>query len=243
MTNLLDLFPNPDDLLALEPEELGEVLLGVIPGVSQSSGFLHGDLLAQVTPTSGRGYDRGPKFDRVSMALSEAMSWLETQGLIARNLEQQSHPWFRLTRRATNLRTAADIAAYRMGRTLPAELLQPELADKVRHLFLRGDYDTAVFQAFKEVEMAVRDAGGYEYDLPAVKMMRRAFDPENGPLTDMETVAGEREAVSALFAGAMGHVKNPPSHREVNNDRANAARLITFASYLLDYAAVRTVSR
>jgi hypothetical protein len=43
----------------------------------------------------------------------------------------------------------------------------------------------------------------------------------------------EREAMSALFAGAMGHCKNPSSHREVDMDRVSAARLIAFASYLL----------
>jgi hypothetical protein len=35
--------------------------------------------------------------------------------------------------------------------------LHPSNTTRVNATFLRGDYDTAVFQAFKEVEVAVRD--------------------------------------------------------------------------------------
>ena len=36
MPSLLDVFPNPDDLLALEPEELGGGLLEAVPDVMQN---------------------------------------------------------------------------------------------------------------------------------------------------------------------------------------------------------------
>jgi hypothetical protein len=32
----------------------------------------------------------------------------------------------------------------------------------------------------------------------------------------------------------MGHAKNPPGHRDVNHTRVDAARLIVFASHLLE---------
>jgi hypothetical protein len=64
--------------------------------------------------------------------------------------------------------------------------------------------------------------------------MREAFHPDRGKLTDKTDVTAEREALAALFAGAMGYCKNPGSHRDVKLDRQNAARLIIFASYLLD---------
>ena len=44
----------------------------------------------------------------------------------------------------------------------------------------------------------------------------------------------EREAMQALFAGAIGHAKNPNGHRDVAVKAEAAARLIIFASHLLD---------
>ena len=69
--------------------------------------------------------------------------------------------------------------------------------------------------------------------------MHRAFQPENGPLRDKAAVAAERQAEMLLFAGAIGHAKNPPSHRDVAMDRVQAVRLIAFASHLLDIVEIR----
>jgi len=77
--------------------------------------------------------------------------------------------------------------AYRKGHILPTDLLQPTLAEKVQPLFLRGDHDVAVFQSFKEVEVAVRSAANkkganYPDDLVGVTLMRKAFHPETRPV-------------------------------------------------------------
>lgn len=235
MPTLLEIFPDARQLLALEPEELAGVLIEILPGVSQSAGFMIDSLTAQVFPPhphlQGRGYGHGIS-EEVVLAFAEALSWLETQGLIVRNPTQPA-PWYMVTRRARAVKTRADLEAFRKGRTLPIDLLQASLAQKVHHLFLRGDHDTAVFQAFKEVEIAVRKAGNYPNDLLGVNLMRAAFHPDKGPLSDMTLVHAEREAEMHLFSGACGHAKNPPSHRDVNHNRQEAARLIVFASHLL----------
>ena len=231
MATLLEIFPDARQLLALEPEELAGVLVEMIPGISQSAGFGVENLTSQVFPPQGGGYGPGI-FQEVVLVIAEALSWLETQGLIMQNPTQPAL-WYLLTRRGRALKTRADLDAFRKGRTLPLDLLQEFLANKVHHLFLRGDHDTAVFQAFKEVEIAVRKAGNYHNDLLGVNLMRAAFHPDKGPLSDKTLVPGERESEMHLFSGACGHAKNPPSHRDVNHSRQEAARLIVFASHLL----------
>jgi hypothetical protein len=106
-------------------------------------------------------------------------------------------------------------------------------------LFRRGDYDVAVLQAFKEVEIAVRKAAnvkgaGYADSEIGVPLMRKAFHPDSGPLTDKNLITAEREAEMHLFAGAIGHAKNPPSRRDFAITAQEAARLIIFASYRLN---------
>lgn len=98
--------------------------------------------------------------------------------------------------------------------------------------FMRGEYDVAVFQAMKAVEIAVREASGSS-EL-GVKLMRDAFRPDNGPLTDRSTEKGEQEARMSLFAGAIGSFKNPQSHRDVNlEDAGEAMEVIMLANHLL----------
>ncbi len=98
---------------------------------------------------------------------------------------------------------------------------------------MRGDHDTAVFQAFRDVEVAVRNAGSFSGELVGVNLMRQAFKPDGGPLTDTEALIAEREALASLFAGAIGSYKNPQSHRHGILDAAEAAKMIILASHLM----------
>ena len=64
--------------------------------------------------------------------------------------------------------------------------------------------------------------------------MRAAFHPERGPLTDTTLPVAEREALMALFAGAIGSYKNPTSHRTVLiSDPVEAGEMLFLASHLL----------
>jgi len=65
-------------------------------------------------------------------------------------------------------------------------------------------------------------------------MIKRAFNPETGPLTDHKVDVAEREASRDLFAGAIGSYKNPHSHRhEPIESPREAAEIILLASHLL----------
>ena len=111
--------------------------------------------------------------------------------------------------------------------------LHRKIAQKVWSMFLQGNYGPAVLQAFKEVEIAVREAGNYAESDHGIPLMRKAFHKDNGNLTDANQPSGEQEAIGHLFAGAMGYCRNPLGHREVNLTAEEAVELIFLASYLL----------
>jgi hypothetical protein len=64
--------------------------------------------------------------------------------------------------------------------------------------------------------------------------MRKAFDKQTGPLTELSQPEAERDALAHLFAGAIGSYKNPHSHRTVTiKDPREAQEMVLFASRLL----------
>jgi uncharacterized protein (TIGR02391 family) len=116
---------------------------------------------------------------------------------------------------------------------LPRETLHPVVVEKVFAPYLRGDYETAVFAAFKEVEIAVRIGAALPVNVIGVELMRQAFHEATGALTDPDQPKGEREALAHLFAGAIGSYKNPNSHRRVAIEPSEAAEMIVLASHLM----------
>ena len=136
------------------------------------------------------------------------------------------------------MKTRLDLDDYRKRARFPKDLLHSTLAEKVWSLYLRGDYDTAVFQAFKEAEVAVRSAGGYSDSDYGKDLMRRAFRPSNesppGPLSDSSEPLEEQKSLQELFAGAYGRVRNPTAHRHgVLTDPTEAFEMLVIASHLL----------
>ena len=216
-------------LLSLEPEELAGIVLEYLNSLSptESSQLNRSNFslphTVQEYPTDYQ--------ERISQALMEAWVWLEREGLIAPK-PGIGGEWVFITRRGKLLEKAVDLEAYRKSDMLPKHLLDPRIAHKVWSTFIRGDYDTAVFQAFKEVEVAVRNAGNFLLTDIGVDLMRKAFG-RDGPLTDSSSPMAERESLSHLFAGAIGSYKNPNSHRNVTIDPTEAVEMIVLASHLL----------
>ena len=99
---------------------------------------------------------------------------------------------------------------------------------------MRGAYDIAVLQVMKTVEVAVRQAAAGHpcTELLGVKLMRAAFAPDGGPLTDATTDSGERHAWNySLGRSAAIRIL---THRDVNlDDPAEAMETILLANHLL----------
>jgi uncharacterized protein (TIGR02391 family) len=172
----------------------------------------------------------------------EAWAWLETSGCLAQ-LPRSDTGFFFVTRRGHQLAERSDTAVFTRSQTLPRHLLHPTIEQKVYSSFLRGEYDSAVFEAFKQVEVAIRAAGAYDNTEIGVSLARKAFNTDTGPLTDTTVVNAERQALSDLVAGAIGSYKNPHSHRNVTiADASEAAEIVILASHLLKIVDARNAT-
>jgi uncharacterized protein (TIGR02391 family) len=222
---------DPERLLELEPEELAGVVLQYLNSLDPSAGGTLHRYNFSINPSTVEGY-AGEYHEPIRRALMEAWVWLEREGLLAPKPGDHGGFLF-VTRRGQTVATPEKLAAYRRANLLPRGLLHPSLVQSVWATFLRGDYDTAVFQAFKTVEVQDRRAADLGLDVIGVDLMRKAFSVPNGPLTDQSVERGEQQALSDLFAGAIGSYKNSTSHRALTIEPVEAVEMIILASHLL----------
>ena len=224
-------FPPLETTLQLEPEELAIPLLKCL---IQSQESESGNLNLHNFVISGELHKyAGEEYKTVAAIVTESWVWLENELMLAPTPGKERQ-WLYVTERGKKLASESNIARYRTAQIIPPNSLDPVLASRVLPLFIRGDYDTAVFQAFKEVEIRVRLAASLDDGLVGVPLMRTAFHTDTGGLTDKERHVAERQATSDLFAGAIGLFKNPSSHRDVNwDDPIECAELIYLANHLL----------
>lgn len=236
MATLISIIPDVNVLLALAPEELAEVVLR-LASERQQNGLIHSQALASDIhgqPGVADGYPQNQKQD-AELALAEAWNWLTVQGLlIPEPGVNGNNGWMRLSRRARTVLANGSFSTYARSLAFPKALLHPTIADEVWLDIVRGDLDTAVFKAFRAVEVAVREAGQFADTDIGTPLMRKAFDKTAGPLSDMQQPEAEREALAHLFAGAIGSYKNPHSHRTVSiSDATEAQEMVVLASHLL----------
>jgi hypothetical protein len=213
MYELTRIIPDAEVLLALEPEELGAKILFVLRKRTDSNSNrsqqalllsnLLGELWPGTFPYTGHGQQPYPpqRREEINLAISEAWAWLTAQGLLVPSptASASGHDWRVLSRRAYRFENEAEFTRFAFARILPKDALHSRISNTVWSAFMRGEFDVAAFQAMKAVEVAVREASGLPQDLLGVKLMRKAFDPKDGPLTDVEADEGEKEAAFRLF--------------------------------------------
>ena len=247
------MFSNADDFLSLEPAELAGPLLLSLEGndhIVRDNVISHDLLSLSFDPAPMLREKYPPARDNeILFALMEAWQWLEREGFIApkpaslaSGSSARGADTFFVTRRGKMIVTREGFEAYRKERPISTyhneNLLQkgqlhPRIVKKSWPLLSGEEYSLAVFQAFKEVEIAVRTAGNYAETNYGTDLMRKAFNVADGNLTDHNQASSEKQALSDLFAGAIGYYKNPHSHRNVAVTAEEAAEMIILASHLL----------
>jgi uncharacterized protein (TIGR02391 family) len=226
--------PTIDDALSLEVHELGFLLLRKMQKRTelQAAGNWFMELARLYDPPI-HSHEPPPKRGKeFALAVGEAIAWLTSNGLVATYYDGNYTKLF-VTRRGRSVDSEDAFRLFLHETALDPVALHPTIRAEAWPLYVRGKFDAAVFESFKRVEIAVRNAttlsGFYGPDL-----MRKAFHAENGPLADKSLPVGERESIMHLFHGAIGAFKNPGSHREVGlDDPTRAAELLMFASHLL----------
>jgi uncharacterized protein (TIGR02391 family) len=227
-------FPTPEVVLEMEPEELAPFVLQHLKTQPEGSINRYNFTLAndhELVEKLGRKYDDYRK------RLIEAWMWLEREGFVAPQPGRQDD-WMYVTLKGQRILAAENFSAHKQSSLFPSHI-DPVLIRNVKPLFIRGDYDTAIFRTFKEVEIRVRKKAKLKDEDIGVELMRKAFGT-NGALEDKEATKAERDRTRDLFVGAIGIFKNPSSHREVQfDDVLEVIDIISFANQLLRMVAKR----
>lgn len=254
MRELISAIPDVEVLLQLEPEELGSILLPLLLQRKTREPNFKPHLPSLTSELRVNQHEHGARYpdNRVAAAqraMVEGWMWLERLGLLLpAEGDNGVLGWREFSRKAVNLGAKADVQRFAKSKGFPKEMLHMALHGASWSAFIRGEYDTAVFEAMKAVEIAVRlacpDIDRKEF---GVTLARKAFafgGTQPGPLTDTNLPPGEQEAMMHLFGGALGTFKNAHAHRNVNLDDPQQAReTIGFASLLLTIVDARATDQ
>jgi uncharacterized protein (TIGR02391 family) len=218
LTNIIiELFPTADRLLEATEVEVERVLLRLVIDVAKDQmrrWVTRDGIVIELFGRGGYAYDHGKKL-AIEKAVSRAWKTLEKADLIEEPDPDNGKNGYRV---ATNSGRAAiavvDFEAAKVRSMFARSMFHPALPDAAWNAFRVGDYDTAVFEAFKSVEVAVRKKSKFAEADHGNMLMTKAFNPENGPLTDMAAPQSRREARRDLFKGALGELRNPKGHND-----------------------------
>ena len=156
MRDIANAIPEVEMLLALAPEELASKLLFFVRIRFKGTMFHPNSLYRELWETFGMHQVAYPpdRAEDLHLAPVEAWSWLEAQGLIVPAADTNGQRgWRLLSRRARSMENESGYTGFRVARLLPRELLHPKIATPVWLAFMRGDYDQAIMNAMKAVEV------------------------------------------------------------------------------------------
>lgn len=235
-SKILEIAPNYTTFDGLSIDERAWLVLEHLKqrGARENSANLMLDLSSLYNPPlhTGAAMDRSTA-QALRMLMSEALGRLVSLGLVAIDFEQPAM-FHLITSTGFRVDTETAFRDFLTENFLPSNALHEVIQSESYPLYRRGKFDLAVFEAFKQVEIAVRSRADLADEDIGRKLMSKAFNENDGPLSDQSIPSAERGAIMHLFMGAVGAFKNPNSHREVGlDDPIKAAELLMFASHLL----------
>jgi hypothetical protein len=209
-------YPSAEQLISATPIDIERILLKHI--VEYCADGMHpwatrDDVGARLFEPGGYAYSVQARAG-VARVIGRAWKKLEDLQFIEEPDPDNGKNGFRMPSaegRAAN--AAADYVAVSARSRFTREMFHPDLPDAAWNAFSSGDYDTAIF-AFKAVEVAVRKKGRYASNDYGAALMKKAFDPNTGPLRDQAASPHRRKARCELFTGAFDEIRNPKAHND-----------------------------
>ncbi len=237
---LLGIVQSPDNIPAMTKEELAYALLEDMQARLQNSiiGMANRDSLAESLFSVGIYHSGGPhmheRANRINKAGRDAYALLEKWGLAeAADGMNGRNGYVVLTEKGKATTERTDFERVRVRGLLREEMLHPLLHGRIFGYFTTDDLGTAVFEAFKAVEIEVRTAGSCATKEMGKALMFKAFAP-GGPLSKPSDDKADCEALSGLFAGALSRFRNPGAHtNRTFEDVLEAKEELMLASRLL----------
>lgn len=104
------------------------------------------------------------------------------------------------------------------------------IKNKVEKLINEGNNDSAVFSAFKNLEIEVKNKSGINET--GMGLMNKVFS-SNNPIIKLSDDKNEQEGFMYLFKGAMGAIRNREGHNNVKYSTEETIELVNFASFLI----------
>jgi uncharacterized protein (TIGR02391 family) len=164
--------------------------------------------------TNGYPYSPQARTD-VARVIGRAWKALDDAGFIEEPDPENGKNGYRVpSAMGKSSHAKADYEGVRMRSKFTRDMFHPVLPDAAWNAFTVGDYDTAVFEAFKSLEVAVRTKGGFASTDFGAALMKKAFEPDTGPLRDKAAPRPRQKARSELFTGAFGEIRNPKGHND-----------------------------
>ncbi|MFC6755863.1 TIGR02391 family protein [Halomicroarcula sp. GCM10025894] len=108
-----------------------------------------------------------------------------------------------------------------------------QLLTRISPQFRYGLFQDAVGTAYTVLEDRIRDKGNFSNEDHGQDLMSKAFDGDSGPLA-MGNASAEKEGFKLLYMGAYMSLRNPPSHRILDDmNKQQAQDAISMVNFLL----------
>jgi hypothetical protein len=112
-----------------------------------------------------------------------------------------------------------------------AAQFHPRIYHSAWRPFELGHFGQAINAAVKEIEDAIKEVFAGNIQASGAELVKAAFDPETGLLSDKEATVAENQGVIDLLSGFMNRYHDMPPNSVL--DIYTTARVISLASYLM----------